>query len=169
MNRQTGLLSVFGLIVALHINSGVSNLLAKWQTFVCATRAGATRCRLYAHERALCECSTIGVSQTVIKAKKRAVDVGATWKVAAESNVLMTEEEAKARLVLEIAYQEMEETKNSPAPGSFMRSQFSLRRSCCPVVAVMESCKSSLLDHESLPCCHAVSRGRELHDRHSEG
>jgi hypothetical protein len=169
LNRQTGLLSVLGLIVALHINSGVSNLLAKWQTFVCATRAGATRCRLYAHERALCECSTIGVSQTLIQAKKRAVDVGATWKVAAESNVLMTEEEAKARLVLEIAYQEMEETKNSPAPGSFMRSQFSRRRSCCPVVAVMESCKSSLLDYESLPFCHAVSRGRELHDRHSEG
>jgi len=45
------------------------------------------------------------------------VDVGATWKVAAESNVLMTEEEAKARLVLEIAYTEMKETKNSTPPG----------------------------------------------------
>ena len=45
------------------------------------------------------------------------MDVGATWKVAAESNVLMTEEEAKARLVLEIAYTEMKDTKNSPPPG----------------------------------------------------
>ena len=63
------------------------------------------------------KCSTIGVSQTLIQAKKRTVDVGATWKVAAESNVLMTEEEAKARLVLEIAYTEMKETKNSPPPG----------------------------------------------------
>ena len=145
MNRQTGLLSVFGLIVALHINSGVSNLLAKWQTFVSATRAGATRCRLYAHERALCECSTIGVSQTVIKAKKRAVDVGATWKVAAESNVLMTEEEAKARLVLEIAYQEMEETKNSLAPGSFMRSQFSQNSSARAALLLLARSNASLL------------------------
>ncbi len=45
------------------------------------------------------------------------MDVGATWKVAAESNVLVTEEEAKARMVLEIACQEMEETKNPPPPG----------------------------------------------------
>ena len=89
-------------------------------------------------ERALCEYSTIGVSQTRIQAKRRAVDVGATWKVAAESNVLMTEEEAKARLVLEIAYQEMEETKNPPAPGSIMRSQLS-QNSCARAALLLLS------------------------------
>jgi len=45
------------------------------------------------------------------------VDVGATWKVVSESNVLMTEEEAKARLVLEIAFQEMEQDKEGASPG----------------------------------------------------
>ena len=70
------------------------------------------------------KCSTIGVSQTLIQAKKRTVDVGATWKVAAERNVLMTEEEAKARLVLEIAYKEMEETKNTPPPGYYPQPVF---------------------------------------------
>ncbi len=52
------------------------------------------------------------------------MDVGATWKVAAESNVLMTEEEAKARLVLEIAYKGMEETKEPPPPGYYPQPAF---------------------------------------------
>ena len=101
------------------------------------------------------------------------MDVGATWKVAAESNVLMTEEEAKARLVLEIAYTEMKETKNSTPPGydpqpvftNLLQAHFfyfvakrrkqaapvftQLLRSCCPAVAGMacgECCKSIYID-----------------------
>jgi len=81
----------------------------------CTARFAGARASLTCER--LCACSTIGVAQTHIQTRKRAVDVGATWKVVSESNVLMTEEEAKARLVLEIAFQEMEQDKEGASPG----------------------------------------------------